>query len=315
MANGKIVFFGTSDICLPFIDHLKENFEIPLIVTQPDARGGRKKQLIPPAVKQYAIEHNIDYIQPSDLNEPEVVEQLRSINADFFVVIAYGRLISKSVYTIPKYRAINVHFSLLPQYRGAAPVQRAIENGDKETGITIFQINKKMDAGAIWSQTTFPIGEKDTTQSLWAMLSRLGAPFLTDTLNKISAGELDLRKQDHSQATFAPPVSKSEGEIDWTMSASTILDKMRAFHHWPCLCFTMDGKKFKVIEASEAPSVCSHIPEGSFPGDIIDLGKHALAICCGEGSVLLIKEFQPQSKKAMTPHCYAMGNKLPVSLK
>lgn len=314
MESGKVVFFGTSDICLPFLDSLTENFEVPLIVTQPDARGGRKKQLIAPAVKEYAIEKNIDYIQPADLNEAEVIEKLDSVKADFFVVIAYGRLISKKVYNIPKYRAINVHFSLLPEYRGAAPVQRAIQNGDKETGITIFQINKKMDAGAIWAQTTFPIGPQDTTLTMWAMLSRLGAPFLIDTLKKIDSGEIELQKQAHPDATYAPPVSKAEGEIDWTMSAKAIINKMRAFHHWPCLCFTMHDKKFKIIDASEAPEVCSNIPEGSFPGDIINLGKNALAICCGEGSVLLVKEFQPQSKKAMTPHCYAMGNKLPESL-
>lgn len=291
MANGRVVFFGTAEICIPFLEELIVNFSLDLIVTQPDRRGGRKNKLIISPVKEFAIENNIRYIQPEELND-DVKRQIERINPDISIVIAYGKFIPQNIYKIPKYNTINVHFSLLPEYRGAAPVQRAIENGDKKTGITIFEISRKMDAGRIWSIDEFSIENNDTTQSLWKKLSKSGAPILINTIKNIFKESINKQRQNHSNATYASPIFKSEGEINWTKNAEHIYNKFRAFHTWPGIFFKMNDKtiKLKEIEISE-------MEHRKKVGQVLKLDKSGLYISCGDNSVLRIITFNLKGKK------------------
>ncbi len=272
MANGRIIFFGTSDICNPFLYGLTENFTIELIITQPDRRGGRKNKIISSPVKQFAIENNISYIQPETF-DIKTIEIIKKISPDIAVVIAYGKLIPTNIYQIPSFNTINVHFSLLPEYRGAAPVQRAIENGENKTGITIFEISKKMDAGKIWSSDECMIGKDDTTQTMWNKLSNLGTPILLKTIKDILDNKIIKRRQEHSKSTYANPINKLEGKINWEKSARQIYNQFRAFEQWPGVFFIMNKKKFKfkTIEISELK-----LKKNS--GEIIKLDKKGLFI-------------------------------------
>ena len=204
MANKKanLIFLGTPKICIPFLELLKEYFDISLIITQPDTMGGRnRKKKIIPAAKTFALENNIEVIQPETLKDDTLVEKITQIHPFIGTVISYGKIIPKRIFKIPQYGAINVHFSLLPYYRGSAPVQRALENGDSKTGITIFEIVKKMDAGDIWAQKQIDIFPGDTTGTLWERMSHEGAPFLIYTIKKIMEKKIHKYPQDHEKAT------------------------------------------------------------------------------------------------------------------
>ncbi|MCP5107209.1 MAG: methionyl-tRNA formyltransferase [bacterium] len=307
---GKLVFFGTSDICIPFLEMLKEEFQLDLIVSQPDAFGGRnrKKQIVPP-VKTFALENNIQVVQPGKLKEPGFMAKLRDLEPALGVVISYGKLIPGSVFKIPGHRMVNVHFSMLPLYRGAAPVQRGIENGDTVTGITIFQLVKRMDAGPIWAQREFPILPEDTTASLWKRLSTEGAGFLRETVTGILAGTLETYPQDESKATYAPPVQKEESHLDWDLTARRIYNKFRAFTPWPGVCFQVGEKRVILKKINLSP-----LTHDKRPGDVLAMDKKMLKICCGGGTVLEVLEIQPPGKNPMTPYCYCLGNRLPDKL-
>lgn len=312
----KIVFWGTAGVCIPFLKSLENHFDIKLIITQPDSLGGRgRKQIIPP-VKNFALERGIDFIQPVTLKDENLIEKITSIEPAIGVVIAFGKIIPEILFSIPQYKTINVHYSLLPLYRGAAPVQRALQNGETKTGITIFELARGMDSGDIWAQKDFTILESDTTGILWERLSNEGAPFLGDTINAVLGGKITKTPQDHSKATYAREVRKEESIIDWRLNARQIVDKLRAFTPWPGLCCTAGGKMFKltklrVYAQEQAPGTQLR---GKKPGDVLSMDKESLKVCCGENSLIEIIEIQPPGKKPMTPYNYCLGNKLPVSL-
>jgi len=289
---------------------LKEEFHPALIVTQPDAFGGRdrKKRMVPP-VKTFALENNLDVAQPERLKEPAFMDRLRRLEPVIGVVVSYGKLIPGSVFKIPEHRMVNVHFSMLPLYRGAAPVQRGIENGDTTTGITIFELVKTMDAGPIWAQKEFPIPAEDTTESMWKKLSREGAGFLRQTLADILDGNIEKYPQDESKATYAPPVRKEESVIDWTQTAQQLFNKFRAFTPWPGVCCDAGDRRFKLTHLEISP--LSHERQ---PGEILSMDKKKLLVCCGNGTVLEVLQLQPQGKNPMTPYCYCLGNRLPPTL-
>lgn len=313
MVNKKnnLIFLGTPDICIPFLELLKEHFNMSLIITQPDTMGGRnRKKKIIPAAKTFAIENNIEVIQPETLKDDTLVEKINQIQPFIGVVISFGKIIPKRIFKIPQYGTINVHFSLLPYYRGAAPVQRALENGDTKTGITIFEIVKKMDAGDIWTQEEIDIFPDDTTGTLWERMSHEGAPFLIDTIKKIIENKIHKYPQDHEKATYAPMVQKEEGIIDWrNLTAQEIYNKFRAFTPWPGICFCSLGKTFKLTKLK-----VSALTHDKHPGDVLSWDKKSLKVACTQGTVLEVFELQPQGKKPMTPYCYCMGNELPDCL-
>jgi len=310
--NDNLIFLGTAEICIPFLELLKEHFNISLIITQPDTMGGRnRKTKIIPAAKTFALENNIEVIQPETLKDDTLVEKIKQMEPFIGIVISYGKIIPKRIFRVPHYRTINVHFSLLPYYRGAAPVQRALENGDTKTGITIFEIVKKMDAGDIWTQKEIDIYPDDTTGTLWERMSHEGAPFLIDTVKKIIDKKIHKYPQDHEKATFAPIVQKEEGTIDWrNLTAREIYNKSRAFTPWPGIGFSSpQGKSFKLTKVKVAAG--THDKQ---PGDVLSWDKESLKVACSQGTVLEVLELQPQGKNPMTPYCYCMGNELPDCL-
>ena len=308
MVKPKLVFFGTSEICLPFLEVLKKRFDLELIISQPDAYGGRnRKKILVPPVKVFAMQNNIPVEQPETLKDDILKDKIRAVEPALGVVIAYGKLIPRSVFTIPGNGMVNVHFSMLPLYRGAAPVQRGIENGDTKTGITIFELVKKMDAGPVWAQREFDILPDDTTETVWKRLSSEGAEFLADTVVNILEGKIEKHPQDESKATFARPVQKEEGLVDWTQTARQIYNKFRAFTPWPGVCCEVAGKQFKLTNIKPAEDVS----QDRQPGDVWAMDKKSLKVACGSGTVLEVIELQPQGKKPMTPYCYCLGNELP----
>jgi methionyl-tRNA formyltransferase len=255
------------------------------------------------------MDNHIPLEQPEELKTPGLLAKIKELEPLLGVVIAYGKFIPASLYTIPGYRMVNVHFSLLPFYRGAAPVQRAIANGDTSTGITIFEIVKKMDAGPIWAQMEYPIEPEDTTEILWKKLSHAGVSFLCETIQGIFSGTLQQVVQDESKATYAPPVQKEEGRVDWKLPAQQIVNKARAFTPWPGIHCGVDDRLFILTKVK-----VSGLAHDREPGDIFAVDKESLKICCGERTVLEIVEMQPPGKKPMSPYCYCLGNRLPCKM-
>lgn len=309
MANGELVFFGTAAIGLPILKELNRNFSLKLIVTQPDTRGGRNRQLIVPPVKQFAVENRLPFIQPPELREPELELAMRRINPAIAVVVAYGQFIPSAVYSQPTYKTVNVHFSLLPAYRGAAPVQRAIENGESRSGITIFEISGRMDAGMVWAREEIAIRPDDTTASYQLRLGERAAPFLLQTLNQIFLGKIRKHPQDDSRATLAPAVKKSEGRVDWQLPAQRLYDRLRAFTPWPGLFFSLEKRQIKILNAG-----VSRKEHHGQAGQKLALDTQSLQVACGMGTVLEITSIQPEGKKAMSPWQFSLGNRFPELL-
>lgn len=314
MASGRIVFFGTSEAGIPFLEMLKTHFELPLIITQPDAVGGRCRQRICPPVKSFAERHNLPMEQPERLKDHPVADRIARLKPDIGVVIGYGQLIPKKIFQLPRFNTVNVHFSLLPRYRGAAPVQRALENGETRTGITVFEIIRKMDAGPIWCQKSVDIHPGDRADTLMNRLSETGAPFLKGCLETILRGDGSPRPQDDSRASYAPPIQKQEGRVDWTQPASRIINRYRAFTPWPGLFFQLNDRTVKITKLSLTENPTPGGADCVGPGDIRALSRDHLEVCCGDRTTLKIEEFQPAGKKPMTPYCFSLGNPLPRKL-
>lgn len=309
MANGDVVFFGTAAVGLPIAKELNKSFRLRLVVTQPDRRGGRNRQLIVPPVKQFALENRLALLQPPDLREPELELALRRIAPDAAVVVAYGQFIPRDIRDLPRCRSLNVHFSLLPAYRGAAPVQRAIQNGESRSGITIFQLSGRMDAGPVWAREEVAIRPDDTSASYQQRLGERAAPFLRQTLERILAGAVQPVPQDEAQASLAPAIEKAEGRAIWQLPARRLYDTLRAFTPWPGLFFLLGGQQVKVLAATVSPR-----EHASGPGDVLGLSPTALQVACGLGTVLEVSSIQPEGRKAMTPWQYSLGHRFPARL-
>jgi methionyl-tRNA formyltransferase len=223
--------------------------------------------------------------------------------------VAYGQFIPRDIRTLPRRQTVNVHFSLLPAYRGAAPVQRAIQNGENRSGITIFELSGRMDAGPIWAQEEMAIRPDDTTASYQQRLGERSAPFLLQTLEQIFSGAIRPRPQDDSQSTPAPPLEKGEGRVNWQLPARRLYDTLRAFTPWPGLFFLMEGRQVKIL-AAQAPQKSHELPEGT----ILSLSVEGLQVACGLGTVLEITAIQPEGRKEMSPWQFSRGNRFPAVL-
>ncbi len=309
MANGDVVFFGTSAIGLPIARELNKAFRLSLVVTQPDRRGGRHRQLLVPAVKQFALENQLPLLQPPDLREPELELALRRIAPDIAVVVAYGQFIPRDIRDLPRFHSLNVHFSLLPAYRGAAPVQRAIQNGESRSGITIFELSGRLDAGPVWAREEIAIRPDDSSATYQQRLGERAAPFLRRTLEQIFAGTIQTAPQDESLASLAPALEKKEGLANWQLPARRLYDTLRAFTPWPGLFFRMEEQQVKVLAAA-----VSQREHRSGPGDILALSPGGMQVACGLGTVLEISAIQPEGRKAMSPWQFSLGHHIPARL-
>jgi methionyl-tRNA formyltransferase len=303
----KIVFMGTPEFAVPSLSKLYESnlFDILSVYTQADKPVGRKQILTPPEIKVFALEKGLDIKQPIKIkNNNEVLEHLKSLDLDFIVVVAYGKILPKSILDIPKYGCINLHGSLLEKYRGAAPIQWAIANGEEKTGVTIMKMDEGMDTGDIYTKAEIKIDFEDTYITLSKKLSELGSNLLVETLLKIANNEISSIKQDNNFATIAPIIKKEDGLIDWNKSALSIYNLNRAFTPWPLTYTYFRDKTLKIIK-------CLPINEEAkgIPGEIIDINKNDFSICTGNGK-LLVKMLQLEGSKEMSSGDFIRGQRL-----
>jgi methionyl-tRNA formyltransferase len=303
-----VVFFGTPRFAVPTLQHLLDSPHVVAgVVTQPDRPRGRGHKITFAPVKTLASERNIPVVQPERLKPPEVAETLRAWGADVAVVAAYGRIIPEHLLTIPRLGMINVHASLLPEYRGAAPVHRAVMNGDAVTGVTIMRVVKELDAGPTFAKVTRPIGPDETSDSVEDALAELGARLLIDVLGQMAAGAAHEEPQDDSKATYAPRLLKEEGLIDWSQSAAQLHNRVRGLYPWPHAYSFLKGarlivRRSRVIAGPNGPGP-------SEPGTIAEITSDALVVATGEGQ-LGILEIQPEGKRAMRAQDFVAGHRL-----
>jgi len=303
----KVVFMGTPEIGVPTLNKLidSSDYEVVGVFTNPDRPFGRNKKLKASPIKEIAEKNKIPVYQPERFNV-DTTEDLLKLNPDLAIVIAYGQIIPKEVLKIPKYGFVNVHYSLLPKYRGAVPVQMSIKNGDKTTGITIQKMVYELDAGDIISQEEYDIGDDETTKDLWDKFSELGANQLLDTLPKFLRGEISLIKQKNEEATFCKQsdINKEKAKIDWNFDANEIHNLIRSLNPWPVAWTTLYGKRVKIF-LSEIIDNCVVNPNR--PGSINIIDNNLLVIC-GHG-ILNILEIQVEGKRKTTGIEFAKGLK------
>lgn len=303
----NIVFFGTSDFALPSMEALlKAGHKILAVVTQPDRPRGRNLKLSPPSVKVLAETKGIPVFQPQDASGQDSVNYLKGLGADLFVVISFGQILKRDVLSIPKIYAINVHGSLLPEYRGAAPTNWAVINGDKISGVTVIKLNEKMDEGDIIFKSEIAIDPDDTNVTLTEKLSEVGAAALIEAMHLIEKGSAKPEKQDSAKATYAPKMKKEDGLIDWNDSAIRIHGKVRGLLPWPGAYTYYDGKILKILK-TELVSVPA---PGVANGQVIDvLKERGILVHTGNGE-LLIQYLQLEGKKTLDADSFVRGHRI-----
>jgi len=300
----KIIFFGSSDFAVPVLEALKDKEEIILVVTQPDRKKGRSQKLTPTRVKAKSLELGIEAFQPEDVNSKETLAYLRKIKPDLFIVVSFGQILSKALLEISGLYSLNVHASLLPKYRGAAPINWAIANGEKETGITIIKMNEKMDEGDILLKEVVSIEKDEDAVTLSEKLSKKGAKVLLNSIDLIKGKKANFVKQDNTKATYAPKLKKEDGLIDWSQKATLIYNRIRAFVPWP-VCFTYwDKKLLRIWKASPEERAVD-----SKPGTILEADKRGILVAAGKGS-LRIEELQLEGKRRMAAEEFTLGHKI-----
>ena len=304
----RIAFFGTPAFAATVLGHLLDwpGAQVCAAITQPDRPSGRGQRCQPPAVKVLASEHNIPVLQPPHLKSQEVQAQLAALGADLFVVVAYGLILPEAVLAIPPLGAFNVHASLLPAYRGAAPIQRAIQDGCTVTGITIMEMDAGMDTGPIRLQRSLAIGIDDTAATLHDELADLGGRLMVEALQRLAQGRLQRIPQDEARASYAPKLRKEEGLLSWDRPALSVHNHIRAFHPWPgtWVPWTHGTRSLRL---NILPGrIGEPIPPGTSPGTFLGLQGEALAVAC-QDRVYLVERLVPQGAKPMTGRAFACG--------
>ncbi len=310
----KIVFFGTSSFAARILTRLLEsNYQIVAIVTRPDRMKGRHLQALPPPVKEVASVQcpNIPVFQPEKASSPEFAEGLRQFEADLFVVVAYGEIIKKNLLEMPKLGCVNIHASLLPKFRGAAPIQRCLMEGEKETGITIIEMSPQMDAGDVLAIESLPISDEMTFGELEPKLCDLGVKLILKTIQDFELGKVTKTPQDHTLATLAPKINPEDEKIDWSRTASQIHNQIRALSPSPSAwCQVLIGKEQKRLKIKKAKVI--EEMGGPF-ASILGFGKEGWIVACGKGALRLL-EVQLEGKKTMSAEDCIRGIHSPVSM-
>ena len=298
----RIIFAGTPDFAARHLQALIDSeHDVIAVYTQPDRPAGRGQQLQPSAVKQLALQHNISVLQPKSLKKAPAQQELASLNADLMVVVAYGLILPQVVLDTPKLGCINVHGSLLPRWRGAAPIQRAIWAGDTDTGITIMQMDAGLDTGAMLSKVYCPIKDTDTSASLYDTLAQLGPDALLQALQNLPQLQQQAQPQDDALATYAEKLHKDEALLDFSKSAAALEREIRAFNPWPVSYLNLAQGTVKVWQASVYAT-----NEDKVAGTVVSADKHGIRIACAEGA-LVITQLQPPGKKAMSAADFLNG--------
>lgn len=301
----KIVYMGTPDFAVGALEALiKAGHQITAVVTQPDKPKGRGKELQMSPVKQCALKYDIPVFQPVKIKQQEEVSILRNFEADIFIVAAFGQILSEEILKMPKFGCINIHASLLPKYRGAGPIQRVILEGEKETGITIMQMDKGIDTGDILLQSSFPIDPKETGDSLHDKLAEEGARLIVEALEKIEAGEITPRKQKEEEASYAGMLQKSMGRIDWNKDAAQIERMVRGLNSWPSAYTTYRGKTLKIWDSDISENETAS--GDAIPGTVTAVKKDAIYVRTGDKE-LKITQLQLEGKKRMPVKDFLLG--------
>ena len=303
----KVIFMGTPAFSVPILQALidEETIEIVGVVSQPDRKVGRKQIITPPPVKQLAMEHNLTMYQPEKLSGSDEMKEILTLDIDLIITAAYGQYVPTKLLNAPTHRAINVHASLLPKYRGAAPIHYAVLNGDEKTGVTIMYMEKEMDAGNIISQREIAINDEDDTGNLFEKLSLVGRDLLMDTLPAIFAGENESIVQNEDEVTFSPMISKEQEKIDWTLTAREVFNHIRALRPAPGAYTILEDQRFKIWAAEVVEDNTS-----AEPGTIIFADTKEMFVACGEGTILSLIEVQPSGKKRMPVTNFLAGTQI-----
>lgn len=298
----KVVYMGTPDFAVaPLKAIIKAGHEVTAVVTQPDKQKGRGKEVQMTPVKECAIKHGIPVLQPVKIKEPEALAELKKYPADVFVIAAFGQFLSEEILHMPKYGCINIHASLLPAYRGAAPIQWVIINGEKKTGVTIMQMAKGIDTGDMLLKKEVLIDEKETGESLHDKLSAAGAELIVEALPKLERGEIVPEKQDDSLSCYAAKLTKSMGLIDWKKDAASIERLVRGLNSWPSAYTMYKGKTLKIWEADV---VCEETD--ARPGTVTEVGKDFINVAAGK-DILKITSLQLEGKKRVSAKDFLLG--------
>jgi len=305
----SVVMFGTGDFALPLFEALHEaGHRVLMLATQPDRPQGRRKELIPSRIKLAALEREVPVFQPESVNEAEAVERIRALEPDFLVTAAYGQILSAELLGVPRLGAVNLHGSILPAYRGAAPVARAIQNGETETGVTVIQMTPRVDAGGMIAVARTPIDPDETAGELEARLAVLGAPLTIETIDQITAGKAEIIPQDPALVTKAPKLRKEDGLIDWSRSALEIHNLTRAMQPWPIasttwhpLPWTPKGPLRLIVHKTQP------VEGQGEPGAVLTAENDELVVAAGEGAVRLLV-VQVPGKKPMNAADFLRGH-------
>lgn len=302
----RMVFMGTPDYSVATLEELhRAGHEIVGVFAQPDKPVGRKRILTAPPVKECAEKRGIKVYQPATLRDGEALEILKSLAPEIIVVVAYGKILPKEILKLPKYGCVNGHASLLPKYRGASPIQWCIVCGEKQTGVTVMQMDEGMDTGDIISQAVVDIGEQETAEQLFDRLSTVSAKLMAETLVSIENGTAVRTKQPDNGVSYAPILKKEMAELDFNKNATELYNAVRGYYSWPCAYFFLEGKRVKVIKAAVAAE--THAAAGT-----VVRSDEKLIIACGEGTALELCEIQPEGSRQMTATEWLRGKKIAV---
>ena len=304
----RIVFMGTPDFAVPSLKALVQaGHEICGVFTQPDKPKNRGMKLQPPPVKELALELGLSVYQPAKLRDGEALEALRELNPDLIAVAAYGKILPVDILELPRLGCVNVHSSLLPKYRGAAPINWAILNGEDETGVTIMYMAEGMDTGDILAQAKTPININENAAQLFDRLAVMGADLLVETVKELEAGTVRPIPQDDALSSHAAMLSREQSPMDWTRSARQLHDQVRGLYPWPAATAFLDGIRCKILRTALAGET-----SGQVPGTVLRADKKGLRVACGDGRALDILDLQPDGKKAMAAPAFLLGHPIPV---
>lgn len=304
----RIVFMGTPDFAAASLEKLiEEGFEIAGVFTQPDKPKGRGMEMSFSPVKELALKNNLPVYQPAKMRDGEAFELVKSLEPDILVVVAYGKILPDDILALPKYGAVNVHGSLLPKYRGAAPIQWSVLNGDKVTGVSTMYLASEMDTGDVIYTDRTEIGEYETSGELFDRLMAMGAELLAKTLRDIEAGIAPRVPQDHSKATYVGQLDKSICPINWNKTPREVLKHIYGLQPWPVATMELEGKTYRVFAADYTDTKTAKAP-----GEVVSAANDGLEIACAAGETLLIKELQAPGKKRMNAGDFLRGHKIKV---
>ncbi len=301
----KVAFMGTPQAAVPTLERLvADGHEVAAVYSQPDRPSGRGNNITFSAVKQFALDNGLVVLQPAKIKTPEAQQEFRSHGADVAVVVAYGRILPEAFLSAFPLGAINVHFSMLPKYRGAAPVNWAIANGETVTGVTTMKMDAELDTGDILLQREVGISSDETAPELMESLSLVGAALMSETLATFST--IEARPQEHQNATYAPILSRVEGRIDWNLSANDIVNRVRGFQPFPSSYSFLDGIKVTIWKAAIGEPVDAN------PGTVVEIERGAFAIACGSSSSVRVLEIQPEGKRRRSAADFVNGMRLQI---